>query len=61
VEDAEEAVQMCVLADQLSDPETYWDVTPTSMGQLTRWWLHRMACGVDVQLTDDQYLNIVAR
>ncbi|KAK7093785.1 uncharacterized protein [Littorina saxatilis] len=56
-----EAVQLCCCADQLSDPMTYWHVTPTVMTQLTAWWQRRVTCTVDPQLTDQLYLDIVSR
>ena len=62
--DASEAVQLCVCADQLSDPDTYWDVTPAVLSKLTTWWRHRMAAD-DPQLSgpggEKLYLDIVAR
>ncbi|KAK7094316.1 hypothetical protein V1264_007956 [Littorina saxatilis] len=58
---AAEAVQLCCCSDQLSQPASYWDVTPAVLSQLTSWWQHRMACTVDTLLTDDKYLDIVAR
>ena len=58
----EDAIQMCVCSEQVSDPETYWDVTPETLAELTIWWEHRMACPEDdFQMTDDLYLDIVAR
>ena len=58
---AADAVQLCCCSDQLSDPAAYWDVTPTALSQLTSWWQHRMACTTDTCLTDDIYLDILAR
>ena len=56
-----DAVLLCCCADQLSDPANYWDVTPAALSKLTTWWQHRMACTVDKVMTDDLYLDIVAR
>ncbi|KAK7094320.1 uncharacterized protein [Littorina saxatilis] len=56
-----EAVQLCCCSDQLSQPASYWHVTPSVLSQLSTWWQHRMACTVDTLLTDDKYLDIVAR
>ena len=56
-----DAVLLCCCADQLSDPATYWDVTPAALSKLTTWWQHRMASKVDEVMTDDLYLDIVAR
>ena len=55
------AVQLCCCSDQLSDPATYWDVTPAVLLQLTSWWQHRVTCTTDASLTDDLYLDILAR
>ena len=57
----EDAVQLCCCSDQLSDPDTYWDVTPAVLSLLTSWWQHRVTCTTDASLTDDLYLDIVAR
>ncbi|XP_070201261.1 uncharacterized protein [Littorina saxatilis] len=56
-----EAVQLCCCSDQLSQPASYWHVTPAVLSQLSTWWQHRMACTVDTRLTDQLYLDIVAR
>ncbi|XP_070202845.1 uncharacterized protein [Littorina saxatilis] len=58
-----EAVQLCCCSDQLSQPASYWHVTPAVLSQLSTWWQHRMACRptVDTRLTDQLYLDIVAR
>ncbi|KAK7094190.1 uncharacterized protein [Littorina saxatilis] len=56
-----EAIDLCCCSDQLSQPASYWDVTPAVLSQLSTWWQHRMACSVDTLLTDDLYLDIVAR
>ncbi len=58
---AADAVQLCCCSDQLSDPATYWDVTPAVLSQLTSWWQHRVTCTTDASLTDDLYLDILAR
>ncbi|KAK7098194.1 uncharacterized protein [Littorina saxatilis] len=58
---ATEAVQLCCCSDQLSQPASYWHVTPAVLSQLSTWWQHRMACTVDARLTDQHYLDIVAR
>ncbi|XP_070207998.1 uncharacterized protein [Littorina saxatilis] len=58
---ATEAVQLCCCSGQLSQPASYWDVTPAVLSQLSTWWQHRMACTVYTLLTDDKYLDIVAR
>ncbi|KAK7089591.1 uncharacterized protein [Littorina saxatilis] len=58
---AVEAVLLCCCSDQLSEPASYWHVTPAVLSQLGTWWQHRMACTVDTLLTDDKYLDIVAR
>ncbi|KAK7105175.1 uncharacterized protein [Littorina saxatilis] len=56
-----EALKLCCCSDQLSQPASYWHVTPAVLSQLSTWWQHRMACTVDTQLTDQLYLDIVAR
>ncbi|XP_070202837.1 uncharacterized protein [Littorina saxatilis] len=56
-----EALQLCCCSDQLSQPASYWHVTPAVLSQLSTWWQHRMACTVDTRLTDQLYLDIVAR
>ena len=56
-----DAVQLCCCSDQLSDPAKHWDVTPDALSRLTTWWQHRMACTMDTVLTDDLYLDIMAR
>ncbi|XP_070202814.1 uncharacterized protein [Littorina saxatilis] len=56
-----EAVQLCCCSDQLSQPASYWHVTPAVLSQLSTWWQHRMACTEDTRLTDQLYLDIVAR
>ncbi|XP_070203703.1 uncharacterized protein [Littorina saxatilis] len=56
-----QAVQLCCCSDQLSQPASYWHVTPAVLSQLSTWWQHRMACAVDTRLTDQLYLDIVAR
>ena len=58
---AEGAVQLCCCSDELSDPATYRDGTPAVRSQLTSWWQHRFTCTTDASLTDDLYLDIVAR
>ncbi|KAK7094322.1 hypothetical protein V1264_007962 [Littorina saxatilis] len=58
---AAEASQLCCCSDQLSQPASYSHVTPAVLSQLSTWWQHRMACTVDTLLTDDKYLDIVAR
>ncbi|XP_070200871.1 uncharacterized protein [Littorina saxatilis] len=58
---AAEAVQLCCCSDQLSQPASYWHVTPAVLSQLSTWWQHRMACTVDARLTDQLYLDMVAR
>ncbi|XP_070200866.1 uncharacterized protein [Littorina saxatilis] len=58
---AAEAVQLCCCSDQLSQPALYWHVTPAVLSQLSTWWQHRMACTVDARLTDQLYLDMVAR
>ncbi|KAK7094341.1 hypothetical protein V1264_007981 [Littorina saxatilis] len=58
---AAEASQLCCCSDQLSQPASYWHVTPAVLSQLSTWWQHRMACTVDTLLSDDKYLDIVAR
>ncbi|KAK7094259.1 hypothetical protein V1264_007903 [Littorina saxatilis] len=55
------AVQLCCCSDQLSQTASYWHVTPAVLSQLSTWWQHRMACTLDTLLTDDKYLDIVAR
>ena len=61
VVNAADAVQLCCCSDQLSDAAAYWDVTPADLSQLTSWWQRRVACPVGTQLTDDLYLDILAR
>ncbi|XP_070201271.1 uncharacterized protein [Littorina saxatilis] len=56
-----EALKLCCCSDQLSQPASYWHVTPAVLSQLSTWWQHRMACTVDTRLTDQLYLDIVAR
>ncbi|XP_070203208.1 uncharacterized protein [Littorina saxatilis] len=56
-----EAIQLCCCSDQLSQPASYWHVTPAVLSQLSTWWQHRMTCAVDTRLTDQLYLDIVAR
>ncbi|XP_070202899.1 uncharacterized protein [Littorina saxatilis] len=56
-----EAIQLCCCSDKLSQPASYWHVTPAVLSQLSTWWQHRMACTVDTRLTDQLYLDIVAR
>ncbi|XP_070203707.1 uncharacterized protein [Littorina saxatilis] len=56
-----QAVQLCCCSDQLSQPASYWHVTPAVLSQLSTWWQHRMGCTVDTRLTDQLYLDIVAR
>ncbi|XP_070203697.1 uncharacterized protein [Littorina saxatilis] len=56
-----QAVQLCCCSDQLSQPASYWHVTPAVLSQLSTWWQHSMACTVDTRLTDQLYLDIVAR
>ncbi|KAK7106665.1 hypothetical protein V1264_017893 [Littorina saxatilis] len=56
-----EAIQLCCCSDQLSQPVSYWHVTPAVLSQLSTWWQHRMTCAVDTRLTDQLYLDIVAR
>ncbi|XP_070206099.1 uncharacterized protein [Littorina saxatilis] len=58
---AVEAVQLCCCSDQLSQPASYWHVTPAVLSQLRTWWQHRMAYTEDTLLTDEKYLDIVAR
>ncbi|XP_070207914.1 uncharacterized protein [Littorina saxatilis] len=58
---AAEASQLCCCSDQLSQPASYWHGTPAVLSQLSTWWQHRMACSVYTLLTDDKYLDIVAR
>ncbi|XP_070203152.1 uncharacterized protein [Littorina saxatilis] len=58
---AADAIQLCCCSDQLSQPASYWHVTPAVLSQLSTWWQHRMACTVDTRLTDQLYLDIVAR
>ncbi|KAK7094307.1 uncharacterized protein [Littorina saxatilis] len=58
---AAEAVLLCCCSDQLSQPASYWDVTPAVLSQLSTWWQLRVARTVDTLLTDDKYLDIVAR
>ncbi|XP_070183023.1 uncharacterized protein [Littorina saxatilis] len=58
---AADAVLVCCCSDQLSQPASYWHVTPAVLSQLSTWWQHRMACTVDTLLSDDSYLDIVAR
>ncbi|XP_070203098.1 uncharacterized protein [Littorina saxatilis] len=56
-----QAVQLCCCSDQLSQPASYWHVTPAVLSQLSTWWQHRMGSTVDTRLTDQLYLDIVAR
>ena len=58
-----EAAQLCVCSDDLSDPETYWNVTPDLLSRLDKWWQRRVACVVDKSLDNDTelYMHIVAR
>ncbi|KAK7089593.1 hypothetical protein V1264_024408 [Littorina saxatilis] len=58
---AAEAVLLCCCSHQLSQSASYWHVTPAVLSQLSTWWQHRMACTVDTLLSDDSYLDIVAR
>ncbi|KAK7089592.1 hypothetical protein V1264_024407 [Littorina saxatilis] len=58
---AAEAVQLCCCSNQLSQPASHWHVTPAVLSQLSTWWQHRMAFTVDTLLSDDKYLDIVAR
>ena len=58
---AADAVQLCCCSDQLSDAATYWDMMTADLSQLTSWWQRRVTCTVDMQLTDDLYLDILAR
>ncbi|XP_070203156.1 uncharacterized protein [Littorina saxatilis] len=58
---AADAIQLCCCSEQLSQPASYWHVTPAVLSQLSTWWQHRMACTVDTRLTDQLYLDIVAR
>ena len=53
--------ELCVCSDHLSDPDTFWHVTPAVLAQLAAWWQRRMASGVDKHMTDQLYLDIVAR
>lgn len=57
------ATQLCVCSDDVSDPETYWDITPDTPSQLSTWWECRMASGSagETLLNDDLYADIVAR
>ena len=54
-------MQLCVCSDQLSDPADYWHVRPTVLSQLTAWWQRTVAHTEDPVLTDDLYMDIVAR
>ncbi|XP_070207994.1 uncharacterized protein [Littorina saxatilis] len=56
-----DAVQLCCCSDQVSQPASYWHVTPAVLSQLGTWWQHRMPCTPNTRLTDDLYLAIVAR
>ncbi|XP_070206773.1 uncharacterized protein [Littorina saxatilis] len=58
---AVEAAKMCMTADLVSDPETYWSVTPDVLSRLSAWWQKRVTDTVDKQLNDQLYLDIVAR
>ncbi|XP_070209383.1 uncharacterized protein [Littorina saxatilis] len=58
---AEEAALLSCCSDHLSNPATYWDVTEDVLFELKRWWTHRMACIVNTQLSDQTYIDIVAR
>ncbi|XP_070206328.1 uncharacterized protein [Littorina saxatilis] len=57
----DEAVKLCLLSDQLSHPDTPWDVTPDVLSKLGAWWDLRMACTEDPSLTDQSYLDFVTK
>ena len=58
-----EAAQLCVCSDDLSDPETYWNVTSALLSSLDNWWQRRVACVIDTSLDNDTelYMHIAAR
>ena len=56
-----DVTELCVCSDHLSDPDTFWHVTPAVLSQLAAWWQRRMASVVDQHMTDQLYLDIVAR
>nr|KAG5688058.1 hypothetical protein BaRGS_017812 [Batillaria attramentaria] len=58
--DGVSVVQLCLCADQMSDPASPWHVTP-AMPELSAWWRRRMACTTDPAMSDDVYLNMVSR
>lgn len=57
------ATQLCVCSDDVSDPATFWDITPATLSQLSTWWEHRMARESDGEtpFNDNLYVDIVAR
>ena len=61
VASSEDAVQLCVCREHLSDPVTYWHVTPHVLAQLSQWWTSRMTSSKNTWLDDRSYLDIVAR
>ncbi|XP_070196571.1 uncharacterized protein [Littorina saxatilis] len=58
---AADATQLCLCSEQLSDPDSYWRVTPEVLLRLDTWWQNRVACTVDPLLHDQLYLEIVTR
>lgn len=57
------ATQLCVCSDDVSDPATFWDITPATLSQLSCWWERRMVSGSaeKTPLNNDLYVDIVAR
>jgi hypothetical protein len=59
VDTAAKAASMCVCENDLSSPNNSYDTT-SSLPGLQQWWERRMS-SVDDRLTDDLYLDILAR
>ncbi|XP_076461144.1 uncharacterized protein LOC143293786 isoform X2 [Babylonia areolata] len=57
----QEAADMTLCSDDLSDPADPWNVTAHVLSRLTSWWQRRMTSHAGPVLTDDQYLEIIGR
>lgn len=58
----EPPTELCLCADDLSNPVSPWDVDPTVMSHLTEWWGRLRSSPADgPAMSDELYLTMIAR
>ncbi|XP_025112578.1 uncharacterized protein LOC112575159 [Pomacea canaliculata] len=62
VKPTDDPTQLCLCANHLSNPCAPWDIDTSVMSHLRKWWDRLMnQSDADPKMTDEMYLNMIAR